>query len=1124
MSRALVLAGVSYQPITTLHQGPGVTWQLVRQAGTLHLLQAWEPRPAEKDVEHLKHRFLQGLQEALPCDPPQQAFTQGTHGVWFLQALQGRSLVELWRDLGLDDRKRLRDGLDRTPGPRAWFTEGLAFQGGRLRVPRCLGQPVRTQEDLLRDITGLTPPPVPAAPGPLTAPDLGQDCPLPLLGRTREATWLKTLMMGLQAPLPMERIVVLQGEPGLGHAALCRWAAAVAQTEGIWVHELPAGTSDALGTLVDAALQGIEADFYAAHPEAARRLGRRVPAFTFLLGDRTPASPMGNPDPEEIRAALVALVYAQAHHPRLVILPELSEATPLLLELIREFTLGVSCGWLLPVATTTPGSALKVLLGALAQGDQAATLQLGRLEDEDLLHLADRLLSPHTLPAAALRHLAAAALGNPGLLQDLLELCQQNGVLRWDQGHWTVGPEGLVLPREHTDLAERLLVGRLRRLRGTALAALRLLALREGPLSADSLGKALGLAGDPLDEVMEPLHRLRFVRPQAGRLVLADPRLPALVLRDAPEADLQRLARALLKVLDQKGQGLPPVPLLVRVLDRATALERVLCALDGPPPPPLEASCFVHEAMALEPDALQRARLWSFLAQAWGAGGGVGRLPAPAEHHNPLLMALEAYGLAEVSLAEADLQDPHALDLRAALLRRKGDLQLELGRLAEARTTIIQVATLLHERPLHPEQPRLCGLLGRLHLADGYLTKALKAFEDGLQQLAHQEGPDTVHDRVRLLLGAGEALGHRGLVQRALQTLEAARRLLQQVPCPRLQVGTAIALAEMRLHLGQSDPACRELREALDVAHREGDPALSARCHLAVGTLRSLQGSLEAAGNHLRKARDRFTGLGDTAGASQATLWLIRTQAALGDRIEAELHLVQFLGSAPPPTTHLETAERFLVQAEVTRLLEDPRGAARLYQRAAEAYEQGGFLWRERLSRLRRLQVQAALAGEVDRLEAWEGLERLKAPVEASGSRLLDMEWLRAHGLLLGALPMGETLVVSALEAWDGVLGLARSLDWQMVVLSACVESAAVLLHRGERLGARSRLQEAFTALHLLICRAPESATASLLTRQEPQRLRVVAAQAGLPFELPERAEPLADWTPTQILLEVAPE
>jgi hypothetical protein len=203
------------------------------------------------------------------------------------------------------------------------------------------------------------------------------------------------------------------------------------------------------------------------------------------------------------------------------------------------------------------------------------------------------------------------------------------------------------------------------------------------------------------------------------------------------------------------------------------------------------------------------------------------------------------------------------------------------------------------------------------------------------------------------------------------------------------------------------------------------------------------------------------------------------------------------------------------------------RDGVRLFRNAADHYERTGLLWRQRLALLRFSQAVAREARQSS-LEApeqgWAVLENLKGPVEGSGSRWLDLEWHRAHALLLSTVPATEPVVQEALEAWGQVQAAARDMQFPALVLEASSEGAQLLLQRGEKLGARARMQDAFPSFQQLWTRLPEGQEPTFLGREDLHRFRRMVEAVGLKFIQPERADPLVDWTPTQMNLPAFPD
>ncbi len=1139
-----------YTWLMDLGQGSGCTFQLLRREldGARFLAQLWSPLPPDRDLDQLRDTFLARFLDADPLDPVLGHFGFDGEQAWHLQALQGTPLSRLWPGWGPAQRKaltqHLAQRLERDLHPRFLHPEAISFRPGLTQIPRVLGDAPWGLPGLTALLPATVPTPALSEDLPWTHPrDLSELIARPLRGRSQELPYLKSLMLGFNAPIPMERIVLLQGEEGIGKAHLAAWAIAVAEGEGIWAHHLEASTEEAagrfLGRLLEALLAGSEADFYAQRPEAARALSLRLQAFAFLNGGRHLNRQEAGPEPEEVKAALEALDFARLLHPRLVHLSDLERATPEVLALVRELVHRSELPWLLSLTTGAQGAGLKPLIADLRQEAAAALVGVNRLEDEALHGILDDLLGRHTLPAGYVADLLGQSLGNPGLLRNLLELAQQEGALSRDQDHWTLAPGRPANLKAEADLVQQVFLGRLQRLTPAAATLVRLLALAERPMPSSSLGRLLGLAGDALEDAQQGALGSRLVQLQAGQALLPDPRWRELVLAHTPQAELKRLARALLAIIQEQGGPVAhSVTLQALASDDATALAAVLEALDHHPPGLLhEAQRMVEQALQLQPRPWDEARLHEHLAEAWATGsqaplasqGEPGEAPARPQAER----ALEALEHALEALGRAAFHEGIRL-AEARVFRKRAMLLLQLRRPAEAQEAVMAAAERLKDHPLHPEQPRLRLALGLLHLLEGHLTKGIRALEEGLNpqgphaQSSHaQGGRSQPQDQAALLTALGRALATQGQFQRAAELLESAQRLLEHGQDFRGLVPAQIALGQVRLVQGQAEPCIALLQEALQTARLQGDLALQCQSHLALGTVRSLQQFLVPARTHLDRALSQAQRLGDAAQVTMIQIWRARTLAAMGDPVAADHIQFQAVGASKPLLAPEEQGDHTLLQGDVARFRGAWRDAARLFKSAADQFEASGMLWRHRLAQLRLAQV---LSRESQRTrqeapeQGWAILENLKGPVEGSGSRWLELEWHRAHALLLSTVPPTEAVAEEGLEAWSEVLAAARDLQFPAQVVEACAEGAQLLLQRGEKLGAKARLQDAFPSFQELWSHLPESQGTAFLGREDLHRFRQTVEAAGLRWILPERADPLQDWTPTQMNLPAVPE
>ena len=210
--------------------------------------------------------------------------------------------------------------------------------------------------------------------------------------------------------------------------------------------------------------------------------------------------------------------------------------------------------------------------------------------------------------------------------------------------------------------------------------------------------------------------------------------------------------------------------------------------------------------------------------------------------------------------------------------------------------------------------------------------------------------------------------------------LQSAQRMLEHRQGFRSLVPVQIALAEVRLAQGQSEACILLLREALQTARMQGDTALQALGHLALGKVRSIQQFLGPALSHLDRALARTQQLGDTAQQSLIQIWRARTFAAMGDTVAADHAQFQALAAKPSFMSPEEQGDHLFLQGEVARFRSTWRDAARLFRAAAEHYETTGLLWRQRLALLRFSQGVAREARQSN-LEApeqgWAILENL---------------------------------------------------------------------------------------------------------------------------------------------------
>ena len=302
-----------------------------------------------------------------------------------------------------------------------------------------------------------------------------------------------------------------------------------------------------LERLLQDALAGMEADFYAESPVLAKALSRRLATFAFLRGGRKPGFAERKLEVEEVDAALGALAFAHARNPRLFLVRGMERVTPELLDLVRGLVNHSKVPWLLSFRGAGNCQGLNSTLESLRNNPASATVILDRLEDPCLPEVLGDLLGPHTLGPAFVAQVCAACLGNPGLLQGILEMALLQGSLVWLAGVWTCPQGGM--PRLETQEGQRqgILKGRLDRLGPQAQGALEILALADGPMPPAILGRMLGLDADGVEEALSALASAKLALLIEGRYCLSGTLVKELVLARMQPGSMPVLAKALLK-------------------------------------------------------------------------------------------------------------------------------------------------------------------------------------------------------------------------------------------------------------------------------------------------------------------------------------------------------------------------------------------------------------------------------------------------------------------------------------------------------------------------------------------------------------------------------------------------
>ncbi|MBK8574112.1 MAG: hypothetical protein IPN91_16165 [Holophagaceae bacterium] len=606
---------------------------------------------------------------------------------------------------------------------------------------------------------------------------------------------------------------------------------------------------------------------------------------------------------------------------------------------------------------------------------------------------------------------------------------------------------------------------------------------------------------------------------QRGHALIPDPRWRELVLAHTPQPELKRLARALSAAFQAQGWDCP-VPLQSLASDEATALAAVLVSLDhATSSSPEELRRIVGQALQLKPAPREEARLHEHLADAWAAGV---RLPDEAAERSPIEEALLSLGQALGALAHG-LNHEESRLAAARLFLRGPPLLLRLRRPAEAQEALQFAAERLADHPLHPEQPRLRLALGQLHLLQGHLTKGIRALEEGL----HPQGgfKPLPQDQAALMLALRQALAGQSQFLRAATMLQSAQRMLEHAQDFRSLVSVQIALAQVRLAQASPRPASTSCGRPPQTARMQGDTTLQARVTWpwawsgiqqfpgpAPIPPRPGPGSRPAPGDRRSSRSSRSGGAGPSP--PWATPWA-PTRAQF-----------QALAPAAPPLpeeqgTTSSSRARWPGSAA-------PGGHGPSLPRHVQHYESTGLLWRQRPAQLLHSQ---AMARESPASRGWRPRAGLGDPGEPEGAR-------RRLGVPVagpGVAPRPRPAALDRPGHGGRGAGVARGLERVQAAARdlqfpgadprrpaprapSCCCSGARSWGPGPHAGRLPQLPAA-------LGQAPRGAGVQLPgPARTCTRFRQTVEGVGLRFIQPERADPLVDWTPTQMNLPAFPD
>jgi class 3 adenylate cyclase/DNA-binding winged helix-turn-helix (wHTH) protein len=371
----------------------------------------------------------------------------------------------------------------------------------------------------------------------------------PLVGRDRQLGTLSTLFAAVASDRACHLVTVL-GAAGVGKSRLVREFAeglgdqasvvggrCLPYGEGItyWplgevVREMTPAGADVSAAAIAAQLAGdAKADQIAAALAEAVGVG----------------APEGGTSEEIFWAARRLFETVARRRPLVVVFDDLQWAEPTFLELI-EHVADLSRGAPIMLLCLARPELIDARPGWGGGKLNATSILLEPLGEDDTRELIGNLLSRATLPPETAARITAATEGNPLFAEELLAMLIDDGLLRRDDGHWTVADELAELPVPPTIHA--LLAARIEALPEHERALLAHASVEGTAFHRGALDALMpGAVAAAIDRDLSALVRRDLISPERSSFVVDEAfRFRHILIRDAAYRSLPKERRAAL--------------------------------------------------------------------------------------------------------------------------------------------------------------------------------------------------------------------------------------------------------------------------------------------------------------------------------------------------------------------------------------------------------------------------------------------------------------------------------------------------------------------------------------------------------------------------------------------------
>jgi class 3 adenylate cyclase/DNA-binding winged helix-turn-helix (wHTH) protein len=369
----------------------------------------------------------------------------------------------------------------------------------------------------------------------------------PLVGRDRPLGTLSTVFAAVATDRACHLVTVL-GAAGVGKSRLVReFAEGLGDEATVLTGRcLPYGEGITYWPLAEVVRGMTPADAEVSAPAITAQLAGEAKADQIAAAVAEAVGvgvPEGGTSEEIFWAARRLLEAVARRRPLVVVFDDLQWAEPTFLDLI-EHAADLSRGAPIMLLCLARPELLDARPGWGGGKLNATSILLEPLGDEDTRDLIGNLLSRATLPPATAERIATATEGNPLFAEELLAMLIDDGLLRRDDGNWTVADEPADLPVPPTIHA--LLAARIEALPDQERALLAHASVEGTVFHRGALDALMpGTVEPALERDLSALVRRDLISPDRSSFVVEEAyRFRHILIRDAAYRSLPKERRA----------------------------------------------------------------------------------------------------------------------------------------------------------------------------------------------------------------------------------------------------------------------------------------------------------------------------------------------------------------------------------------------------------------------------------------------------------------------------------------------------------------------------------------------------------------------------------------------------